>query len=186
MLDAPEKIIDGLKIILKLFPTAKGVIAIEDNKKDAIALMEKKAEGEENIQVLALKTKYPQGAERMLIYAVTGRKINSSMLPADAGCIVDNCETVYAINRAVTEGKPVTERIVTVTGDAITDPQNFSVYTGTSYQELVDAAGGFKQEPEKVISGGPMMGFAMFDLNVPCTKTSSAILCMTKDEAADV
>ena len=184
MLDAPEKIIGGLKIILKLFPTAKGVIAIEDNKKDAIALMEKKAEGEENIQVLALKTKYPQGAERMLIYAVTGRKINSSMLPADAGCIVDNCETVYAINRAVTEGKPVTERIVTVTGDAITDPQNFSVYTGTSYQELVDAAGGFKQEPEKVISGGPMMGFAMFDLNVPCTKTSSAILCMTKDEAA--
>lgn len=184
MLDAPEKIIGGLKIILKLFPTAKGVIAIEDNKKDAIALMEKKAEGEENIQILALKTKYPQGAERMLIYAVTGRKINSSMLPADAGCIVDNCETVYAINRAVTEGKPVTERIVTVTGDAITDPQNFSVYTGTSYQELVDAAGGFKQEPEKVISGGPMMGFAMFDLNVPCTKTSSAILCMTKDEAA--
>lgn len=90
MLDAPEKIIGGLKIILKLFPTAKGVIAIEDNKKDAIALMEKKAEGEENIQVLALKTKYPQGAERMLIYAVTGRKINSSMLPADAGCIVDN------------------------------------------------------------------------------------------------
>ena len=131
-----------------------------------------------------MKTKYPQGAERQLIFALTGRAINSSMLPADAGCVVDNVETLISINRAVVEGKPLMERVITVTGDAVSEPGNFLAPIGMNQRELVEMAGGFKTEPQKVISGGPMMGFAMFTLDVPVTKTSSAILCMTKDEVA--
>ena len=111
--------------------------------------------------------------------------INSKMLPADAGCIVDNVATMVAVYHAVKEGKPVTSRIFTVTGDAVEDPGNFEFLIGTSFQELLDAAGGFKEQPEKIISGGPMMGFSMFGLDVPTTKTTSALLCMTKDEVAE-
>ena len=181
----PEKLIAGLKVMLKLFPNAKGTLAVEDNKPDAIALLKKLTKDETDISVAALHTKYPQGSERHLIYAVTGRAINSSMLPADAGCIVDNVDTVVAINQAVREGKPLMHRIVTVTGDAVANPQNFIVRIGTNYNELIEEAGGFVQEPAKIISGGPMMGFGIFDLNVPTTKTSSALLCLTHDDVAD-
>lgn len=133
---------------------------------------------------MELKTKYPQGAERQLIYATTGRQINSSMLPADAGCVVNNCDTIYAIYQAVYKGRPLMHRIVTVTGDAISNPQNFRVCTGTIYGELIEEAGGYKEEPEKIVSGGPMMGFGLYTLEVPTTKTSSALLCLTKDEVA--
>lgn len=133
---------------------------------------------------MALKTKYPQGAERQLIYAVTGRAINSTMLPADAGCVVDNVETIINIYQTVTKGIPSMERVVTVSGDAVNEPGNFKVLFGTNQMELIEAAGGFKNEPEKVISGGPMMGFAMFTLDTPVTKTSSSILCFSKDEVA--
>ena len=182
MLEEPEKVIGGLKIVLQLFDHAEGCICIEDNKKDCIELMEKLTKDEPRISVKALKTKYPQGAERMLIYAVTGRTINSSMLPADAGCVVDNVDTIVAIYKAVVLGMPLMHRIVTVTGDAVTKPSNFSVPVGTDFQEILDAAGGLKGPVEKIISGGPMMGFAMFDLHVPVTKTTSALLCLTKDE----
>ena len=131
-------------------------------------------------------TKYPQGGERQLIYACTGRAINSKMLPADAGCIVDNVETIIAVYNAVKNGIPVMKRVSTVTGDAIVNPSNFLYSMGTPYQQLIDAAGGFKTEPEKIISGGPMMGFAMFSLDIPTTKTSSSILCMTKDAVAQM
>ena len=184
MIEEPEKLVDGMKVMLRLFDNAKGVLAVEDNKPDCIAALKKLVVNEPNITVKALKTKYPQGAERQLIYAVTGRAINSSMLPADAGCIVDNVDTVVAINQAVREGKPLMHRIVTVTGDAINDPRNFIVRIGTNYQELIEEAGGFKSEPAKIVSGGPMMGFALFGLDVPCTKTSSALLCMTEDEVS--
>ncbi|MEY8428251.1 electron transport complex subunit RsxC [Lachnospiraceae bacterium 46-15] len=184
MMEEPDKIVAGLKAVLKIFPQAKGILAVEDNKKDAAARLREAAAGETGIEIKVLKTKYPQGAERQLIYAVTGRKINSSMFPADAGCVVDNCDTVYAIYQAVYNGRPLMQRIVTVTGDAIAEPQNFRVRTGTNYGELVDAAGGFRSQPEKIVSGGPMMGFALYNLDVPCTKTSSALLCLTKDEAA--
>ena len=170
--------------MLKLFPNAKGTLAVEDNKPDAIALLKKLTKDETDISVAALHTKYPQGSERHLIYAVTGRAINSSMLPADAGCIVDNVDTVVAINQAVREGKPLMHRIVTVTGDAVANPQNFIVRIGTNYNELIEEAGGFVQEPAKIVSGGPMMGFGIFDVNVPTTKTSSALLCLTTDEVA--
>lgn len=185
MLEEPEKVIQGLKIILKLFEHAKGIIAIEDNKPEAIEIMSKLVANETNIQVKVLKTKYPQGAERQLIYATTGRAINSSMLPADAGCVVDNVDTVVAVNLAVCESTPVIRKIITVTGDAIKTPQNFRVPTGLNYAELVDEAGGFTTQPKKVVSGGPMMGMALYDLNVPVMKTSSALLCMTRDEVAE-
>lgn len=182
MLEEPEKLVAGLQVILKIFPKAKGCICIEDNKPDCIRKMEKFTQDDARIEVKTLKTKYPQGAERMLIYAVTGRKINSSMLPADAGCIVDNVDTVAAIAQAVLGGRPLMERIMTITGDAVKEPRNFLVPIGMLHQEVADAAGGFKVNPQKIISGGPMMGKAMFDLKVPVIKTSSAILAMTEDE----
>lgn len=186
MIEEPHKLIEGLKIMLRLFPNAKGILAVEENKPDAIALLKKLTSDEKDIIVKPLKTKYPQGAERGIIYATTGRAINSSMLPADAGCIVDNVDTIVAIYHAVVQGKPLMYRIVTVTGDAIADPRNFIIRIGTNYNELIEEAGGFKKEPVKVISGGPMMGFAMFDLNVPTTKIASALLCLTKDDVADM
>ena len=184
MMEIPEQIFSGLNLILSLFPKAKGVIGIEDNKPEAIAKMKELCRGESRIEVAELKTKYPQGAERPLTYAVTGRSVNSSMLPADAGCIVDNVATAIAIHEAVTMGKPLYERVVTVTGDAVNSPGNFKVKAGTNAAELVEAAGGFKNQPEKVISGGPMMGMALGTLDVPCGKTFSSLLCFTRDEVA--
>lgn len=184
MMEEPEKVVGGLKLILKLFDNAKGVLAVENNKPDCIKKLKELTADEPRISVASLKTKYPQGAERTLIYAVTGRSINSSMLPADAGCVVNNVDTAVAIYRAVTEGRPLIERIVTVTGDAVNEPQNFRVRIGMNYKELIEVAGGFKVEPEKIICGGPMMGMAMFDLDVPIIKTSTALLCFTKDEVA--
>ncbi|MCR5250976.1 MAG: electron transport complex subunit RsxC [Lachnospiraceae bacterium] len=184
MLEEPDKLIRGLQIEVALFKNARGVLAVEDNKPDCIRLLKEKTAGLSDISVVPLKTKYPQGSERQLIYAVTKRAINSRMLPADAGCIVNNVDTVIAICNAVTEGEPLMYRIVTVTGDAVKEPQNFRVRTGTNYAELIEAAGGFAHEPAKIISGGPMMGFALFTTDVPVTKTSSALLCMTEDEVA--
>lgn len=184
MMEEPEKVVGGLKLILKLFDNAKGVLAVENNKPDCIKKLKELTADEPRISVASLKTKYPQGAERTLIYAVTGRSINSSMLPADAGCVVNNVDTAVAVYRAVTEGRPLIERIVTVTGDAVNEPQNYRVRIGMNYQELIEVAGGFKTTPEKIICGGPMMGMAMFDLDVPIIKTSTALLCFTKDEVA--
>ena len=184
MIEEPEKIVEGLRIMLSLFDNAKGIIAIEDNKPDCIQKLKELTQNENRIFVKALMTKYPQGAERQLIYATTKRAINSSMLPADAGCVVDNVDTVVAIYHAVVDGKPLMNRIVTVTGDAINDPCNFYVPIGMNYKDLIEEAGGLKATPQKVVSGGPMMGFALFDLNVPTTKTASALLCMTKDEVS--
>ena len=184
MLEEPQKLVDGLKVYLKLFENARGILAVEDNKPDCIELLKKLTKDETRISVKALKTKYPQGAERQIIYAATGRSINSSMLPADAGCVVNNVDTIVAVYHAVYEGRPLMNRIVTVTGDAVADPRNFIVRIGTNYHELVEEAGGFKEEPVKIISGGPMMGFGIFDLNVPTTKTASALLCLTQDDVS--
>ena len=184
MMEYTDQIVEGLKVMLTLFDNAKGVICIEDNKPDAIAKMREAVQNEERIEVLPLKTKYPQGGERQLIYATTGRAINSAMLPADAGCVVDNVATMVSVYQAVVEGKPSMERVVTVSGDAVAEPGNFRVPFGINQQELVEAAGGFKTEPEKLISGGPMMGFSMFSLDIPTTKTSSSLLCLAEDEVA--
>ncbi len=186
MMEEPEKLIEGLKVSLALFPNAKGILAVEDNKEDCIALLKEKTIDEKRIIVTRLKTKYPQGAERQLIYATTKRKINSTMLPADVGCVVNNVDSIVAIYNAVYHRKPLMERIVTITGDAINNPQNMRVHIGTNYHELIEAAGGFKEEPVKIISGGPMMGFGVFELDLPTTKTASALLCLTKDEVSEM
>ncbi len=186
MLEEPEKVVGGLKVMVSLFPKAKGVIGIEDNKPDAIAKLEELVRNEDRIEVCPLKTKYPQGAERQVIYAITGRKINVSKLPADVGCVVDNVDTVIGIYNAVCKNIPLIRKIVTVTGDAVKTPQNFNVRTGTTYQQVLKEAGGFCEQPEKIISGGPMMGMALFDLNVPIGKTSSALLCLTRDNVAEL
>ena len=188
MMEEPDKLILGLEICINLFDHAKGIIAIEDNKPEAIELLRDKVKDNDKIEVHVMKTKYPQGAERQLIYANTGRYVNSKMLPADAGCIVHNVDTIVSIYEAVIEGRPLYTRIVTITGDAIENPCNLMVRIGTNCQELIEAAGGFKDGvvPEKVISGGPMMGKALFSLDVPATKGVSALLCMTHDEVADL
>lgn len=185
MMEEPEKIVGGLQAAMKIFDgRAKGVLAVEDNKKDAAAKLREAAKGIPDIEVVELKTKYPQGAERQLIFAVTGRQINSSMLPADAGCVVNNCDTIHAIYEAVHFGRPVMKKVMTITGNVIKEPQNLRVRTGTNFRELIEEAGGFTSEPEKIIAGGPMMGIPLISLDVPVVKTSSAILCMTKDEVA--
>ncbi len=181
MLENTEELVSGMRVVLSLFEGAKGIFGVEDNKPDCIAKLKEATKDEPRMEVKALQTKYPQGAERQLIYALTKRAINSTMLPADAGCIVDNVETLIGIHHAVIDGRPLTERIVTVSGDAVEKPGNFKVLLGTCQQELIEAAGGFKKEPKKVISGGPMMGFAMITLDTPVTKTSSAILAFQKD-----
>lgn len=184
MVEQTDKLVKGLKIVLKIFPDAKGYFGIEDNKPEAIEALLKATENEDRIEVVPLKTKYPQGGERSMIYAVTGRKINSKMLPADVGCIVHNVDTIYAIYNAVYNGKPLIERIVTITGDAVRTPKNFQVRIGTPFRELIDAAGGFTTEPEKIISGGPMMGFSFFNIDVPVVKGSSSLLAFIKDDVS--
>lgn len=184
MMENPEWVVGGLKVILQLFDRAKGFICIEDNKPDCIEKMRELTKNESRIEVKELKTKYPQGAERCLIHATTGRDVNSSMLPADAGCIVDNIDTVVAIHHAVMWGQPLMHRVVTVTGDCINDPRNFEICTGMDYEELIEAAGGLKKDPEKIIIGGPMMGNSVYTLHLPSTKTSSALLCLSNDEVS--
>lgn len=185
MIEEPEKIIKGLQIILQLFDNARGVISVENNKPEAIKKIQELVKNEPRISVLPIKTKYPQGWERTLIYSVTGRKINSDMLPAEVGCIVDNVDTVISIYHAVAESTPLIRRIITITGDAIQNPQNYNVRLGTSYQQLIEAAGGYQTEPKKLISGGPMMGQAILHTDIPVTKVSSALIAMAEDELAE-
>lgn len=185
MIEEPEKVVKGLQVILTLFDSAKGYICIEDNKPDCIAKMKELVKDIDRIEVKEMMTKYPQGGERTLIYAATGREINSTMLPADVGCVVDNVETVISVYKAVILGRPVNSRVVTITGDGIKKPKNLLVLAGTDMSELVDAAGGLKAKIAKAISGGPMMGFALYDLHVPCTKTTSAFLFLEHDAVSE-
>ncbi len=183
MLEKSAEIIEGLKIVLKLFPEAKAFIGIEDNKMNAIKKMEEASKNYSDIQIVPLKSKFPQGAEKQLIYSITKREVLSGSLPAAVGCVVQNVDTLYEIYNAVVNGKPLTSRVVTVTGDAIKEPKNFRVKIGTSYRELIEAAGGFVEEPLKVISGGPMMGIAAHTIDMPVIKGTSGILCLTKKTA---
>ncbi len=185
MIEEGEKVIEGLRIMLNLFSDAHGIIAVEDNKPECIAHLHKLVKNDNLISIKELKTKYPQGAERQLIFATTGRKVNSKMLPADVGCIVNNVDTVTAIYNAVVLGRPLFERIVTISGDAVKNPRNYRVPCGMSYTELIDQNGGFKTEPAKIICGGPMMGFAMFTTDVPVTKNSTALLAFTRDQVSE-
>lgn len=184
MLEKSDEIIKGIKVILKLLPNAKAVIGIENNKADAIKILEDKTSGEEKISVQPLKTKYPQGGERQLIFAVTGRKLNSKILPADKGCIVVNTASCYAVYEAVYLNMPLIHRVMTITGEAVNSPCNVDVPLGMSHSEVLEACGGAKDDVVKFISGGPMMGMAMSTLDIPVVKTSSSILAFSKDDVA--
>ena len=183
MLEQSDKLIEGLKIVLKLHPNAKGVIGIEDNKPEAIKLLSEKVKDIPNIEVVSLLKKFPQGSEKHLIYAITKREVPSGALPSAVNCIVDNVVTIISVYNAVAEGRPVMRKVVTVSGGAPANPGNYQIRVGMTYRDLVDQIGGFKVEPEKMIAGGPMMGIAMYTLDVATTKTSSALLCFTPAES---
>lgn len=182
MLEKGEEIVEGLKLVLSVFPEAQGIIGIEDNKPDAYEHM-KELCTDSAIQVQLLHTKYPQGSEKHLIYALTKRTVPTGKLPIDVGCIVDNVDTIRAIYRAITKNEPVLSRIVTVSGQGVEKPCNLEVKVGTSFRDILERAGIDLEKTVKIIAGGPMMGVAISDIDIPATKGTSAILCFTKEEA---
>jgi len=181
MVEHAAEIRIGAEIIRSILGAKTLRIAIEDNKPDAIQAMQKAFEGiEGDVAVTVLHTSYPQGSEKQQIYAVTGRKVPRSGLPMDVGCVVENISTAFAICAAVVKGLPLIQRVITVTGDAVRKPANLLAPFGTSYQDLIDACGGFAgTKPAKVISGGPMMGFAVSSLETPTGKTASGLLLLS-------
>ena len=178
MLEMPEDIIGGIKIVLKALGIDKAYLAIEKNKKDAIKILKDKTKEEKNISVVELKTKYPQGGEKQLIYAVTKRKTPAGGLPSDVGVIVINIDTVDQIFDYFKTGIPLIDRVVTVSGDCIKEPSNFLVRCGMSFDDVISQAGGYIKEPKKIIMGGPMMGMAQYTTSVPVIKTTSSILVL--------
>ena len=178
----PEQVLEGMMILCEILRPAHTVIAVEDNKTVAIEKLRKLSADFPKIEIRVLPTRYPQGSEKQLIQAVTGREVPAGKLPVSVGCAVFNVSTFAAIYRAVRLGMPLTERIVTISGEAIAAPQNFIVRIGTPFRELVAAAGGLNDKTERVISGGPMMGFAQSDLEVPVIKATNSILCLLKDK----
>jgi electron transport complex protein RnfC len=183
MLENPEDVVYGLQALMKALNVSKGYIGIEDNKMDAIEIMEKAAAGKTGIKVVALHAKYPQGAEKQLIYACTKREVPTGGLPADAGVVVNNVGTAAAVAKAIKTGMPLVERIVTITGEGINNPKNLLVKIGTSFKEIIDQCGGFKETPLKIIAGGPMMGIAQFHIDIPVIKGTSGILVLSVAEA---
>lgn len=176
MLESPEKVVQGLEIIASLFKgQAKAYIGIESNKKDAIETLSRIA-SPKGIEVVSLKTKYPQGAEKQLINAITGRTIEQGELPFDKGCLVQNIGTAVAVYEAVCKNKPLIDRIVTVSGLEIGKPKNIRAVIGTSFRDIAQFCGDPKENTNQIISGGPMMGKALFTLDVPVVKTTSGIL----------
>ena len=182
MLENGEEIIEGLKILLQVYSGTKVVIGIEDNKIDAFTHMSDLAKDIPDIEVVKLKTKYPQGSEKHLIYSITKKEVPSGKLPIDVGCVVQNVDSIVAIYRAVTKGHPIMRRIVTVSGSGVKRPCNIEVKVGTSIKEALEFAQWDEANTVKIIAGGPMMGIAMSDINVPIMKGTSAILCFTQEE----
>jgi len=182
LLEFADDIIFGLQAEMKTVSAPKGIIVIEENKPDAIALLREKTAGIEGIEVLEVATQYPQGAEKMLIKRAMGRSVPSGKLPADVGACVSNVSTVKAIADAIKTGMPLVERITTVTGPYIPNPQNFIVKIGTPASELVAACGGISAEDVLIKAGGPMMGFPQTTLETPIMKGSNGIIAIDNDE----
>jgi electron transport complex protein RnfC len=185
MLEQPELVVLGLKAVKKALNVEKAYIAVEDNKPDAIEALKKAVDPADGIQVVTLKTKYPQGDEKRVIDAVTGRKVPTGGLPMDVGCVVSNVSTSKAIAEAVLYGKPLYERVVTVTGKGIAEPKNVLARIGTPFGELIRQCGGFSAKPGKIISGGPMMGIAQFTLDAPIIKGSGGILVIPAEDVKE-
>ena len=184
MVEKPKEVVEGLRILMKILGVQKGYIGIEDNKPEAIAKMKEAASGDPAISVFTCEVKYPQGAEKMLIKAVLGREVPPRALPMDVGVVVQNVGTALSIFDAARYGKPLIERVVTVTGEGINQPKNLMVKVGTKVGDLIEECGGFSKGVGKVISGGPMMGFALSSLDVAVTKGTSGILVMPEEIVA--
>lgn len=184
MLEHPEEILVGVSLIMNAVSVEKGYIGIENNKPDAIRLMTEKAQAYPNIEIVPLKVKYPQGGEKQLIDAVIGRQVPAPpAIPISVGAVVQNVGTAFAIYQAVMKNKPLVDRIITVTGKSVSNPSNLLARLGTPFQQLIDECGGLPEDSGKIIGGGPMMGKALLNLDVPMTKGSSGLLIMRNDEA---
>ena len=179
MLEHPEAVINGMKVLLKILGLKLGYIAIEDNKLNAADAIADASAKSKMVEIKILKTKYPQGDERQLIYALTGKELPSGKLPADFGCVVFNAETCAAVCDAFVTGMPLIERIVTVDGDCVINPKNLRVPIGAPVSAVIEYCG-LKKEPQKIIKGGPMMGLPVFDLSNPVTKGTNALLAFSK------
>ncbi len=184
MLEKGEELLNGLRILMKVAGAKKGIIGIETNKPDAIEKMTQLAAHDNGIDVLGVKTKYPQGAEKQLIYTTTRRKVPVGGLPIDIGVVMNNVGTAVAVSQAVTEGKPIVDRGVTITGEGIRNPKNVIARIGTPIAELIDFAGGYKGEPEKVVAGGPMTGPLLQKTETPVMKATSGVLVLPKPKRA--
>ncbi len=182
MLEYADDVIAGIRILLRVFSRIRCIIAVENNKPDAVTALRRAIGADNRIKIDLLKTKYPQGGEKQLIRAVTGREVPPGKLPADAGCVVFNVDTVAAVNRAFTQGLPDVQRVVTVSGSAITTPKNLLVRVGTPLSALVAACGGYREEPQKMVMGGPMMGVAQFTDEVPVLRGTNAFLAFSENE----
>ena len=180
LLEHPDEIIGGVRILIKALGVRETYIAVENNKMDAVAILKEKLAGDKDIAVKVMKTKYPQGDERQLIYALKKVEIPTGKLPADVGCVLFNAETCASVNRAFAEGRPSIRRIVTVDGDCVNTPKNVIVPIGTSVSDIIAFCGGLKKQPTRLISGGPMMGIAQWDKEMPVTKSTSAILLFSE------
>lgn len=183
MLEKTDEILVGTTLLMRAMGVEKAMIGIENNKPDAIRLMQEKASGYKGISVVPLKVKYPQGGEKQLIKAATGREVPSGALPISVGCVVSNVGSAFAVYEAVQKNKPLFERVVTVTGKSLNNPSNLRARVGTPLSELIAFAGGLPEDTGKVISGGPMMGKAVANLDVPVTKGTSGVLIMPDKEA---
>lgn len=183
MLSCADEIIEGIKYIMRATGVERTIIGVEDNKKDAIANLEKHLTGEPSITVMPLRTKYPQGGEKQLIKATIGKEVPNGALPISVGAIVQNVGTAYAIYRAVRLREPLISRIVTVSGKHVANPGNFRVYLGTPLKAVIDAAGGIPEDTGKIILGGPMMGRAIVSIDSPTIKGISGVVMIPEDEA---
>ena len=182
LLEHPEEVLAGIRYILKLLELPKAVLAVEGNKQDAIEGLRAKLAGSSDVELMVLRVRYPQGAEKQLIQTVTGRQVPPGGLPADVGCIVMNAFTCYTVCRMVQTGLPSVERVVTVSGPGIESPSNLLCRVGTPVRALIEAAGGFKGETNKVLMGGPMMGSAIFDLDVPVLRGTNGVLAFHAEQ----
>jgi len=182
MLEHADEIVEGLKVIMRVLGASRGYIGIERNKPDAIEKMSEKVRGEASIEVFDLKVKYPQGAEKQLIKAITGREVPCGGLPMDVGCLVQNVGTAFAIYEALKSGKPLVERVLTVSGSAARGKGNFLVRIGTTFAHVIDQAGGMTDGCAKIIMGGPMMGIAQHTTQVPVVKGTSGIVLLSDEE----
>ncbi len=185
MLERPEAVVSGLKLIMKALGVQKGIIGIEDNKPEAAAKLNENLKADDAIRVLVLKTKYPQGAEKMLIKAATGKEVPVGKLPLDVGIVIQNVGTAVSIHDAVVKGEPLITAALTVSGKGIKNPKNVIVPVGTPILDVIDFCGGVTEDAAKIVVGGPMMGVAQFNLSAPVMKATSGIVVLTRKEVEE-